>query len=86
MEHLAIDLGGKESQICVRASNGQILEERRCRTVALPGYLASRPQSRVVLETCSEAFRIADAALTLGMRSVWSLRRWYARLALGRDG
>jgi transposase len=66
MEHLAIDLGGRESQICVRGSDGQIVEERRCRTTALPAYLASRPQSRVVVETCSEAFGIADAALGAG--------------------
>jgi transposase len=66
MEHLAIDLGGKESQICVRSSNGQIVEERRCRTATLPAYLATRPRSRVVVETCSEAFRIADAALSNG--------------------
>jgi transposase len=66
MEHLAIDLGGKESQICVRNSAGEIVEERRCRTVALPAYLATRPQSRVVVETCSEAFGIADAALAAG--------------------
>ena len=33
MEHLAIDLGGRESQICVRSSDGRIVEERRCRTV-----------------------------------------------------
>lgn len=63
MEHLAIDLGGKESQICVRSSDGHIVEERRCRTATLPRYLAERPHSRVVVETCSEAFRIADAAL-----------------------
>jgi hypothetical protein len=36
MEHLAIHLGGKESQICVRSSDGQIVEERRCRTATLP--------------------------------------------------
>ena len=66
MEHLAIDLGGKESQICVRSSDGQIVEERRCRTATLPAYLATRPRSRVVVETCSEAFRIADAALSSG--------------------
>jgi transposase len=66
MEHLAIDLGGKESQICVRRSDGQIVEERRCRTATLPAYLATRPRSRVVVETCSEAFGIADAALGLG--------------------
>jgi hypothetical protein len=58
MEHLAIDLGGKESQICVRSSDGQIVEERRCRTATLPAYLASRPRSRVVVETCSEAFGV----------------------------
>ena len=66
MEHLAIDLGGKESQICVRRSDGQIVEERRCRTATLAAYLATRPRSRVVVETCSEAFGIADAALTAG--------------------
>jgi transposase len=66
MEHLAIDLGGKESQICVRGSDGQIVEERRCSTAMLGGYLASRPKSRVVVETCSEAFAVADAALAVG--------------------
>ena len=66
MEHLAIDLGGRESQICVRRSDGQIVEERRCRTAALPAYLATRPPSRVVVETCSEACGIADAALSVG--------------------
>src|SRR5829696_4424754 len=66
MEHLAIDLGGKESQICVRSSDGQIVEERRCRTAMLPAYLATRPRSRVVVETCSEAFGVADAALGIG--------------------
>lgn len=66
MDHLAIDLGGKESQICVRRSDGQILEERRCRTATLPAYLASRSPSRVIVETCSEAFRIADAAVAVG--------------------
>jgi transposase len=66
MEHLAIDLGGTVSQICVRRSDGQILEERRCRTAELPAYLGGRPHSRVVVETCTEAFRVADAALALG--------------------
>jgi transposase len=50
----------------VRSSDGQIVDERRCRTAALPAYLATRPPSRVVVETCSEAFGIADAALAAG--------------------
>jgi len=66
MEHLAIDLGGRESQICIRSSDGRIVEERRCRTSALPTYLAGRPRSRVVVETCAEAFGIADVALRVG--------------------
>ena len=66
MEHLAIDLGGRESQICVRSESGEILEERRYPTAALGRYLATRPRSRVVVETCSEAFGVADAALGAG--------------------
>jgi transposase len=66
MEHVAIDLGSRKSQICVRSGDGTILEERRCDTSELKKYLANRPKSRVVVETCAEAFRVADAALELG--------------------
>ena len=65
-EHVAIDLGGRESQICVRAQDGTILEERRFLTRSLASYLERRPPSRVVLETCAESFAIADDALNLG--------------------
>jgi transposase len=34
--------------------------------VQLKEYLAGRPKSRVVVETCAEAFLVADAALELG--------------------
>jgi hypothetical protein len=86
MEHLAIDLGGKESQICVRSSDGQIVEERRCRTAALPAYLATRPRSRVVVETCSEAFELRMPHWGSGTRSVWCRGRWCGPWASGRDG
>jgi transposase len=66
MDHIAIDLGGLESQICVRGPDGQIIEELRHRTGRLGSYLKKRPPARVILETCSEAFRVADAALELG--------------------
>jgi transposase len=66
MEHIAIDLGGRDSQICVRASDGMIVEERRCATAALKTYLGRRPKSRVILETCAEGFGIADAAVAQG--------------------
>jgi len=66
MEHLAIDLGGRKSQVCRRSSDGGMLEERKLETDALSTYLARCPQSRVVVETCAEAFRVADLARAAG--------------------
>lgn len=66
MEHIAIDLGGRKSQICVRKEDGEIVEERRVDTRSLPHYLRRRHLARVVMETCSEAFWVADAALEAG--------------------
>lgn len=66
MEHIAIDLGGSQSQICIRDERGQLLQEQRWRTRELDTFLAKRPRSRVIVETCAEAFSVADAALALG--------------------
>lgn len=70
MDHIAIDLGSRESQICIRTADGQILEERRVGTRSLGKLLAKRSKSRVVLEACAEAFTIADAALAAGHETV----------------
>ena len=66
MQHIAIDLGGTKSQICVREADGRIVEERRVETTSLGRYLERQPPSRVILETCSEAFHVADLALSHG--------------------
>jgi transposase len=66
MNHVAIDLGGRESQICIRTPNGEIAEEKKVPTRRLPALLQSWTASRVILETSAEAFRIADAALESG--------------------
>jgi transposase len=67
MEHCAIDLGGRKSQICIRSGDGEILFEGKYDTVALPDFLRELPSSsRVILETAAEAFRIADAARQAG--------------------
>jgi len=65
MQHIGIDLGGKESQVCVRTPEGEIVQEGKVVTRDLGRLLKRQPQSRVVLETCSEAFSVADAALEL---------------------
>jgi transposase len=66
MDHIAIDLGGKESQICVRAADGTVVDEERWSTARLRSYLKARPPSRVILESSAEAFRVADIARDLG--------------------
>ncbi len=66
MEHIAIDLGGRESQICVRDGVGKIIEEQRIATQRLGTFLRKRPAGRVVIETCAEALAVADCAVELG--------------------
>jgi len=66
MEHIAIDLGSRESQICVRDVAGAIVEERRVPTARLGSHLSRRKPGRVIVETCAEAFEIADRALACG--------------------
>lgn len=66
MEHLAIDLGGRKSQVCRRSADSTIVDERKVDTDSLGGYLSECPPSRVVVETCAESFRIADLARAAG--------------------
>lgn len=66
MNHVAIDLGGRESQICVRGADGAILEEKRHATRSLDKLMKQWPPSRIILETSAEAFRVADAAKAAG--------------------
>ncbi|MBA2504634.1 MAG: IS110 family transposase [Thermoleophilaceae bacterium] len=66
MDHVAIDLGGRESQICVRRPDGTIVEQRRLRTAAVGAFLQDRAPARVIVETCSEAFWVADLARASG--------------------
>src|SRR5262249_17207311 len=57
-----IDLGSRDSQVCIRNERGDILQEQRCRTGELEQLLTNRPPARVILETCTEAFRVAGIA------------------------
>jgi hypothetical protein len=66
MSHVAIDLGGKESQICIRQADGTIIEERKVPTRKLIELVATWTASRVVMETSAEVFKIADAAIAAG--------------------
>ena len=79
MQHLAIDLGSRESQVSVRDQAGTVLSERKVATARLPGYLAKQTPSRVIIETSAEAFFVADAAMAprwlTVTKSGWSPQR-----------
>jgi transposase len=66
VDHCAIDLGGRESQICIRSCDEKILKEARWKTRDIGEHLGKLAPMRVVMETCAEAFGIADAALAAG--------------------
>jgi hypothetical protein len=40
MDHLALDLGARESYVCVRRADGEIVKEQKVSTATLPAYLA----------------------------------------------
>jgi len=66
MEHLAIDLGGRKSQVCLRSHEGQILIEAKVLNEEIRTWLAGERPRRVIVETCTEAFAVADLALSCG--------------------
>ncbi|MHB1843497.1 MAG: IS110 family RNA-guided transposase [Deltaproteobacteria bacterium] len=87
MEHVAIDLGKKESQICLRDERGNILDERKVPTNAIGTYLEARPGAkRVILETCAEAFDVADEVKRLGHTPVIVHATLAPALGVGQHG
>lgn len=66
MNHVAVDLGSRKSQYCIRAPDGQVLSEAKVETRKLREVFGQWEKSRIVLETCSEAFTVADQASSAG--------------------
>jgi transposase len=66
MEHIGIDLGSKDCQVCVRSAGGEIVVESRLRTDKLIAFLQDRPPAQVIVETWTEAFRVAALAQRAG--------------------
>jgi len=66
VKHIALDLGSRESQLCVRTRQGEIIREDKLENAAIENALKSTEKGRVVLESSSEAFAVADIALLAG--------------------
>ena len=70
MRHIAIDLGAQSSQLCIRDAGGEILEEAKIPTAQLGRRLKKLPPGRVVVEACTQAFKVADQARAAGHQVV----------------
>ena len=66
MDHVAILLGGRESQICIRRPNNDVHLERTIPTAKLKAFFKTLEPSRVILKTCAEAFAVARDAKAAG--------------------
>jgi len=66
MNHVAVDLGSRKSQVCVRSADGKVQEEAKVSTKALITVFQRLEKSRVVVETSAEAFAVADQASAAG--------------------
>jgi transposase len=66
MNHLAIDLGGRKSQVCICGPDGTRLLERSVVTRDLQAFFGGQPPSRVVMETCAESRTVAGWAKGAG--------------------
>lgn len=65
MQSIGLDLGSKESQICVSV-RGTVRSERAIATRSLKDWLAGQPPSRVIMESCAESRTVASWARAAG--------------------
>jgi len=68
VDQVGIDIGSRESQVCIRNGVGEVIKEVRCKTGELGRMLEGRAKNRVIVETCTEAFRIADTVIEPTLR------------------
>lgn len=67
MENIGIDVHKRESQICILAENGEVIERRVPTTRERLGTaLGDRPKARIVIEASTESEWVARYLESLG--------------------
>ena len=67
MDHLGIDVHKKESQICILAEGGELIEQRiRTEPARFAAVLGERPRARIVLEASTDSEWVARCLEGLG--------------------
>ena len=67
MDHIGIDVHKKESQICILAEGGELIEERiRTEPERFAAVLGQRPRARILLEASTDSEWVARCVEGLG--------------------
>ena len=67
MDHIGIDVHKKESQLCILAEGGELIERRvRTEPDRLAAMLRDRPRARILLEASTESEWVARCLEALG--------------------
>jgi transposase len=67
MDHIGIDVHKKESQICILAEEGELIEQRiRTEPERFAAVLGDRPRGRILLEASTESEWVARCLEGLG--------------------
>src|SRR5713101_8000233 len=71
MDHIGIDVHKKESQICILAALGELLEQRiRTEPKRFANVLGAQPRGRIVLETSTGRESLARCPEALGHKVI----------------
>jgi hypothetical protein len=75
MDHIGIDVHKKESQICILAEGGELIERRiPTQRQRFGEGLGGRPPARILLESSTESEWVAGAWRPWATRSSWPTR------------
>ena len=67
MDHIGIDVHKKESQMCILAEGGEVIEQRiRTEPERFAAVLGERPRARILLEASTDSEWVARCLEQLG--------------------
>src|SRR3989304_4615773 len=67
MDHIGIDVHKKDSQICILAEGGELIEQRiRTELECFAAVLGARPRARIVIEASTDSEWVARCLEGLG--------------------
>ena len=71
MDHIGIDVHKRESQICILAEGGELIERRiRTEPERFAAVLGGRPRARIVIEASTDSEWVARCLEALGHEAV----------------